>query len=113
IRDLKRDLAIRDLLVTRRHRIPGSRITHPYSRITAIPIIFDEVRGKLDQAREYYQYKRRCIYCDIVRQELAAAERVPHGTGPFVGVAPSGARAPLEFWILPRQHASAYEDALS
>src|SRR5262249_36746432 len=31
IRDLKRDLHIRDLLITRRHRAPGSRITHPYS----------------------------------------------------------------------------------
>jgi UDPglucose--hexose-1-phosphate uridylyltransferase len=113
IRDLKRDLAIRDLLVTRRHRIPGSRITHPYSRITAIPIIFDEVRGKLDQAREYYQYKRRCIYCDIVRQELADAERVVHETERFVVVVPYAGRAPFELWILPRQHASAYEDALS
>ena len=107
IRDLKRDLAIRDLLVTRRHRIPGSRITHPYSRITAIPIIFDEVRHKLDQAREYYQYKRRCIYCDIVRQELADAERVVHESDRFVAVVPYAGRAPFELWILPRQHTAA------
>lgn len=113
IRDLKRDLAIRDLLLTRRHRIPGSHITHPYSRITAIPIIFDEVRYKLDQAREYYQYKRRCIYCDIVRQELADAERVVHESDRFLAVVPYAGRAPFELWILPRQHAAAYEDALS
>ena len=35
IRDLKRDVGIRDILVTRRHRAPGSRITHPYSRLRA------------------------------------------------------------------------------
>jgi UDPglucose--hexose-1-phosphate uridylyltransferase len=113
IRDLKRDLAIRDILVTRRHRIPGSRIIHPYSRITAIPIIFDEVRRKLDEAREYYQYKRRCIYCDIVRQELADAERVVHESERFLAVVPYAGRGPFELWILPRQHAAAYEDALS
>jgi UDPglucose--hexose-1-phosphate uridylyltransferase len=113
IRDLKRDLAIRDILVTRRHRVPGSRITHPYSRLTAIPIIFDEVRRKLDEARQYYQYKHRCIYCDIVRQELADAERVVHETERFVVVVPYAARAPFEMWVLPRQHAAAYEDALS
>jgi UDPglucose--hexose-1-phosphate uridylyltransferase len=113
IRDLKRDLAIRDILVKRRHRIPGSRIIHPYSRITAIPIIFDEVRRKLDEAREYYQYKRRCIYCDIVRQELADAERVVHESERFLAVVPYAGRGPFELWILPRQHAAAYEDALS
>ena len=65
IRDLKRDPSIRDILVTRRHRAPGSRITHPYSRLTAIPIIFDEVRRKLRECREHYEYKRRCVYCDM------------------------------------------------
>jgi UDPglucose--hexose-1-phosphate uridylyltransferase len=113
IRDLKRDLAIRDILVTRRHRISGSRITHPYSRLTAIPIIFDEGRRKLDEAREYYRYKHRCIYCDIVRQELADRERVVHETERFVALVPYAARFPFETWILPRQHAAAYEDALS
>jgi UDPglucose--hexose-1-phosphate uridylyltransferase len=113
IRDLKRDLAIRDILITRRHRIAGARIRHPYSRLTAIPIIFDEGRRKLDEAREYYRYKHRCIYCDIIRQELADRERVVHETERFVAVVPYAARAPFETWILPRQHAAAYEDALS
>jgi UDPglucose--hexose-1-phosphate uridylyltransferase len=113
IRDLKRDLAIRDILITRRHRVTGARMRHPYSRLTAIPIIFDEGRRKLDEARDYYRYKHRCIYCDIVRQELADRERVVHETERFVTVVPYAARAPFETWILPRQHAAAYEDALS
>ena len=113
IRDLKRDVSIRDILVTRRYRKPGSRISHPYSRVTAIPIIFDEVRRKLDEAREYYQYKRRCVYCDMVRQELASGERVIHATESFVAFVPYAARAPFEVWILPRQHAATYEDALT
>ena len=113
LRDLKRDVAIRDILITRRYRKPGSRIAHPYSRLTAIPIIFDEVRRKLDEAREYYQYKRRCIYCDMVRQEVASGERVIHATDHFVAFVPYAARAPFELWILPRQHAAAYEESLS
>ena len=88
LRDLKRDRHIRDILVTRRHRSPGSRITHPYSRLTAIPIIFDDVRRKLRQCRDYYQYKRRCIYCDIIRQDLADGDRVIHATEHFAVLAP-------------------------
>jgi UDPglucose--hexose-1-phosphate uridylyltransferase len=112
IRDLKQDLHIRDLLITRRHRAPGSRIAHPYSRLTAIPIIFDDVRRKLRECREYYEYKRRCVYCDIIRQELLAEERVVCETEQFVAICPYAARSPFETWILPRQHNCAYEDAL-
>jgi UDPglucose--hexose-1-phosphate uridylyltransferase len=113
IRDLKRDLSIRDILVTRRHRAPGARITHPYSRLTAIPIIFDDVRRKLRECRDYYEYKRRCVYCDILRQELAAGERVIRQTEHFVVLSPYAAQAPFETWILPRRHHCAYEEALT
>lgn len=113
IRDLKRDPSIRDILVTRRHRAPGSRITHPYSRLVAIPIIFDEVRRKLRECREYYEYKRRCVFCDIVRQELATEERVILRTEYFVVLSPYAPTSPYETWILPRQHHCAYEEALT
>ena len=113
LHDLKRDLSIRDILVTRRHRSPGSRIAHPYSRLTAIPIIFDDVRRKLRQCRDYYEYKRRCIYCDIVRQDMADGSRVIRATEQFVVLAPYAARSAFEAWILPRRHACSYEDALS
>jgi UDPglucose--hexose-1-phosphate uridylyltransferase len=113
IRDLKGDTNIRDILITRRHGVPGSRILHPYSRLTAIPIIFDDVRSKLRECREYYEYKRRCVYCDIIRQELAARDRVVRATPHFVVVSPYAARTPFETWVLPRQHACAFEAALS
>jgi UDPglucose--hexose-1-phosphate uridylyltransferase len=113
LRDLKGDSNIRDILVTRRHRSPGSRITHPYSRLTAIPIIFDDVRRKLRQCRDYYQYKRRCIYCDIVRQDMADGDRVIHATEHFAVLAPYAARSAFETWILPRRHGCSYEDALT
>jgi UDPglucose--hexose-1-phosphate uridylyltransferase len=113
IRDLKQDLSIRDILVTRRHRAPDGAILHPYSRLTAIPIIFDDVRRKLRECREYYEYKRRCVYCDIIRQELLAEERVVFEAEHFVVVSPYAARSAFETWILPRQHHCAYEEALS
>jgi UDPglucose--hexose-1-phosphate uridylyltransferase len=110
IRDLKRDINIRDLLVTRRHRAPGARIMHPYSRLTAIPIIFDEVRRKLRECREYYEYKRRCVYCDIVRQEMAAEERLVRLTERFVVLSPYAPQSPFEVWIVPRRHHCAFEE---
>jgi UDPglucose--hexose-1-phosphate uridylyltransferase len=109
LQDLKRDSKIRDILITRRYGMQGSRISHPYSRVTAIPVIFDDLRRELRESREYYQYKRRCLFCDILRQEQADDDRVVRLTPFFLVVVPYAARAPFETWILPRQHSCAYE----
>ena len=110
--DLKRDDQIRDILISRHHRKPGVAPHHPYSRVSAIPIVFDATRRELREAREYYEYKRRCIYCDILRQELASQERVVRRSRAFIALVPYAARTPLETWILPRRHGCSFEEAL-
>ena len=110
IQDLKRDSKIRNVVVTRRHGKAEAKIRHPYSRILATPIIFDEVRAELTQAREYYGYKRRCVYCDVVREELASRERIVRVTPQFVAFVPYAARAPYDLRLLPRRHACAFEE---
>lgn len=111
--DLKRDSQIRDIIITRRHRKPGVPAHHPYSRITAIPIVFDATRRELREARDYYQYKRRCLYCDMLRQEIASEERVVRLTQALAAVVPYAAVVPLELWILPRRHGCSFEDSLT
>ena len=109
VKDLKRDLKIRNVVVTRRHGKPGARIRHPYSRILAAPIVFDDLRTELTQAREYYAYKRRCVFCDTIREEVATGDRLIQMTPHFAAFVPYAARVPFELRILPRRHASAFE----
>jgi UDPglucose--hexose-1-phosphate uridylyltransferase len=113
ILDLKRDLHIRDILVTRRYEPERARIGHPYSRLTASPIVFDDVRRKLRQCQDYYAYKRRCIYCDIIREDIAARDRLIRLTDHFAVLSPYAARSAFETWILPLGHGAAYELALT
>jgi UDPglucose--hexose-1-phosphate uridylyltransferase len=113
IQDLKRDLKIRNVVVIRRHGKPGSRIRHPYSRVLAAPIVFDDVRTELTQAREYYAYKRRCVFCDTVREVIATRERLVQLTPHFVALVPYAARVPFELRILPRRHACGFETVSS
>lgn len=110
IEDLKRDLKIRDVVVTRRRGEPGSRRRHPCSRVLAGPIVFDDVRAELTQAREYYAYKRRCVFCDTIRQEVASRDRLIQLTSHFVAFVPYAARVPFEIRVLPRRHACAFEE---
>jgi UDPglucose--hexose-1-phosphate uridylyltransferase len=111
--DLKRDSQIRDILISRHHKKPGVRAHHPYSRVTAIPIVFDETRRELREAREYYQYKRRCLYCDMLRQEIGAEERIVRLSPAFAVLVPYAGRGTLEAWFIPRHHGCCYEEALT
>jgi UDPglucose--hexose-1-phosphate uridylyltransferase len=110
VKDLKRDLKIRNVVITRRCGKPGSRIQHPYSRILAAPIVFDDLRRELTQAREYYGYKHRCVFCDTIREAIVTRDRLIQDTPHFAVFVPYAARVPFEVRIMPRRHAAGFED---
>jgi UDPglucose--hexose-1-phosphate uridylyltransferase len=65
----------------------------------------------MEGAREYYQYKDRCVFCDIVRQELRDRSRVVYENPDFVVVEPYAPKFPFETWVLPRHHRASFTDA--
>ncbi len=103
--DLRRDDRFRQILIARNYGPGIALLRHPHSHILALPVIpkriEDEVRGLLD----YHGRKERCGYCDILRQEKRAGERVIRETGTFIALAAFAARYPFETWILPKAHA--------
>ena len=55
-------------------------------------------------------FRSRCIYCDIIRQELQQNIRVVCQNEHFVTLTPFAPRSPFELWILPKEHSSSYID---
>jgi UDPglucose--hexose-1-phosphate uridylyltransferase len=51
------------------------------------------------------------VFCDIIKQEVAAGQRVIQENGETVALAPYAPRFPFETWLLPRGHGSRFEDA--
>ena len=76
----------------------------------ALPIIPKRVAEEIAGALEYYNYKERCIFCDIVKQDIKQAERVIAEDHDFVAMCPYAPKAPFEVWILPKRHESNYEN---
>ncbi len=112
IMDLKRDLRFRYVLIFKNHGITaGATLEHSHSQLIALPIVPKRVREEVDGSMTYYRYKERCIFCDIVRQELDAGLRVVGENSEFVALAPFAPRFPFETWILPKKHDSSFEDA--
>jgi len=107
--DLYRDPQIRAVLVSRRERTPDARITHPISRIIGAPIIFDDLRQELITARQYFTYKQRCLYCDIIHQERRDGLRIVMETPQFLVYCPYASRRPFETWVVPATHRHRFE----
>lgn len=108
ILDLARDPRVKYILVFKNHgAAAGASLEHSHSQIIALPIIPKRVSEELDGAKAYYEYKERCVFCDILRQEIGYKDRIIGENRGAIALAPFAARFPFETWILPKDH-SAY-----
>lgn len=108
--DLRKDERLRYTLFFKNHgEGAGATLEHTHSQLIALPIIPRNVQEEIDGSKKYFEYKERCVYCDIVRQELAAQVRVVLESEYFVAVSPYAPRFPFETWIIPKLHNSHFE----
>ncbi len=82
----------------------GGTIRHTRSQLIATPITPKRIKEELRGAKRYFDYHERCIFCDIIRQELESKARVVADADGFVALAPYASRFPFETWILPKEH---------
>lgn len=112
ILDLKKDRRFKYIMIFKNHgEAAGASLDHTHSQIIALPVVPKRVREEVDGAREYFNFKERCIFCDIIRQESESGVRVIADSPEFIAVAPFAPRFPFEIWIIPRVHQSAFEDS--
>ncbi len=110
VADLYRDQRFRYVQVFRNYGAPaGSKLAHPHSQIMALPIIPRWIADEMRSTREYYEYKERCLFCDIIQQEMKQDTRVVYANENFVALEPFAARFPFETWVLPRHHSHDFQ----
>lgn len=108
--DLKRDIRLRYILIFKNHGLAaGATMEHTHSQLIALPVVPKRVIEEMEGAQRYYDFKNRCVFCDIIRQEHRDPVRVVSESDRFVVLEPYAARFPFETWILPRRHASHFE----
>ena len=109
--DLGRDPRFRYVMVFKNQgEAAGASLEHSHSQLIATPVVPKRVQEELDGSRKYYEYKERCIFCDIVRQERESGDRVVGENNQFICITPFAPRFPFECWILPRYHQSRFGD---
>jgi UDPglucose--hexose-1-phosphate uridylyltransferase len=89
----------------------GASLAHPHSQLIALPIVPKRVREELVGSERYYEFRDRCAYCDMVRQELADRERLVVEHAACVAFCPFMSGYPFEVWILPTVHRADFATA--
>ncbi len=106
---LKKDTRLKYISVFRNHgKIAGASLAHPHSQIVATPIIPQKVWQKVSGVTQYSEYREKCVYCDIIENELKEKSRLVIENGKFVSLTPFASRSPFETWILPKGHSSCF-----
>jgi UDPglucose--hexose-1-phosphate uridylyltransferase len=104
LKDLEKDRRFQQFLILKNY--PGVFNRHPHSHIIAMPVIPGRIDEEIYGTMDYYQRKERCIFCDIIKEEISMKKRVILETVHFVVFSPFASRYPFETWIVPKKHAS-------
>ncbi len=109
--DLQRDPRFKYILIFKNHgSAAGASVEHSHSQLIATPIIPKRVAEELIGAKKYYDYKERCIFCDIIRQEITDQDRVVCENDSYIAFQPYASRFPFETWLMPKAHICNYVD---
>ncbi len=103
--DLMNDARFRYIIAFKNEGLmAGATLTHSHSQIIATPVTPKRVKEELEGAMEHFELKDRCIYCDILREELHQESRLVYENKDFVAFCPFASRFPFEICIMPRRH---------
>ena len=106
INDLRKDTRLRYILVFKNAGASaGASLSHAHTQVMATPITPRTVSMELAAAKDHYQIKERCLFCDILAQELETGARVVKVDDDFITHCPYASRFPFEMHIHPRRHA--------
>ena len=88
----------------------GASLEHTHSQLIVTPIVPPLVANEIANAKTFYQHRERCLFCDMIQQEIETDKRIVFSTDNFVVFAPYASRFPFEIWILPKKHESNFEN---
>ena len=103
---ISKNPSVKYILIFKNHkRDAGASLAHAHSQIIATPILPKRVVEELQGSQMYFEYKERCVYCDIIYQERMESVRVVEENDQFIAINPYASRFPFETWVLPKEHA--------
>lgn len=103
--ELEKDERFKYVLIFKNHGEPaGASLEHTHTQLVALPIVPKRVKEELSGAANYFGYRERCVFCDMIAQELQDKIRIVSENADFLAFCPFVPRFAFETWILPKRH---------
>jgi len=110
LHDWSADERIRQVIIFKNVGNPaGASLEHLHSQLVALPEVPAVIAAELQAGHEYHSAHGECIFCALLRDELADGRRLVASNDSFVAFCASAGRQPYETWILPREHYASFE----
>ncbi len=107
--DLARDSRFKFVMIFKNYgRSAGASLEHSHSQLIALPVVPHRIQEEINGCLRYFDYKDRCVFCDIIRQERSQNMRIVCENSEFITICPFAPRAPFEMWVLPKRHQSQF-----
>jgi len=87
----------------------GASLDHSHSQLVVMPVVPRNVDVEMRHARAFYEYRGRCLFCDMITQERSTETRLVEQNEHFVCFTPFASRFPFEMWIMPKEHSPHFE----
>jgi len=86
----------------------GATLDHVHSQVIAMAAVPPSTMAELSRAQAHSKSTGRCVYCEMIHSERSSKRRVMESEK-FIALCPFAPRFEYETWILPRNHAAAFE----
>ena len=103
--ELSKDEKIKYVFIfENRGEVVGVTMPHPHGQIYGYPFVPKKIELELVSAREHFQQEGECIYCRMLREELAFRERVIFETKHFTVFLPFFTEYPYGVYVFSNRH---------
>ena len=82
----------------------GVTLHHPHGQIYAFPFIPPKIGTELKAAKKYFNKNKKCLFCDILKEENKVKDRIICKTKFFTALIPFYAKYPYEVHIISSKH---------
>lgn len=103
--DLRKDRRFKYILIFKNVGAQaGASLEHGHSQLIALPMVPKNVKEEVKGSKHYYEFRERCIFCDMISYESETKERVICENESFLAFCPVSSRFSFEVWVTPKQH---------